>query len=462
MQCGTFVPRRPYSICEPMQMSNRKALVVDRGGAICSELRALELQDWDFQIVPSLEVAQRVLAGGPVPVGLLVFDSASCWQEREIEALISRHDVEWIALLGAGMLRSGLIPAAILRLFHDFHSMPLERERLQFALGHAYGKAQLCTRESESRHAGGRYGMTGASPKMVQLYRQLDKVVTVDAPVLIGGESGTGKELVARAIHQHSARTHGPFIAVNCGAIAPTLIHSELFGYERGAFTGATQRKVGSIEAASGGVLFLDEIGDLPLDLQASFLRFLQEKMITRVGATERIKVNVRIVAATHVDLARAVAEGRFRQDLYYRLNVLHLKVPALRERREDIPLLAQAIFADNQHQKSPQVKGFSSGAARAMVEYNWPGNVRELMNRVQQAMIMSENKLIDVADLGLPQAEGAAMPLTLDELRSSVEREVIETSLRKYRNNVSETARQLGISRVTLYRMIERLKIII
>lgn len=443
-------------------MSSRKALVVDRGGAICGVLRALELQDWDFQIVSSLDAARRALSGGSVSVGLVVLDSVSSWLEREIEALISHHDLEWIALLGPGLLHSGTIPAATLRLFHDFHSMPLERERLQFSLGHAYGKVQFCNRDSEPPHVGGRYGMTGASPRMLQLYRQLDKVVGVDAPVLIGGESGSGKELVARAIHQHSVRASGPFIAMNCGAIAPSLIHSELFGYERGAFTGAAQRKVGSIEAASGGVLFLDEIGDLPLDLQASLLRFLQEKVITRVGSTERIKVNVRVIAATHVDLARAVAEGRFRQDLYYRLNVLHLNVPPLRERREDIPLLAEAIFADNQHQKSPQVRGFSSEAVQAMVDHPWPGNVRELMNRVQQAMIMTEHKFIAASDLGLSSASGNAAAPTLDELRSSVEREVIETSLRKYRNNVSETARQLGISRVTLYRMIDRLKIIL
>lgn len=443
-------------------MSSRKVLVVDRVGALCCKLRALELQDWDFLEVSSLDAARRALASSGASLGLVVFDSASSWAEREMETLISRHDIEWIAVLGEGLLRTGAFPAGILRQFHDFHSMPIDRERLQFSLGHAYGKVQFCTRENEAPHVSGRYGMTGSSPKMLQLYRQLDKVVTVDAPVLIGGESGSGKELVAHAIHQNSARARSPFIAMNCGAIAPTLIHSELFGYERGAFTGANQRKVGNIEAANGGVLFLDEIGDLPLDLQASFLRFLQEKVITRVGATERVKVDVRVIAATHVDLARAVLEGRFRQDLYYRLNVLHLHVPPLRERKEDIPRLADAIFADNRHQKSSQVKGFSSEAIRAMVDHPWPGNVRELINRVQQAMIMSEHKLITAADLGLSVADAETAAPTLEELRSSIEREVIETSLRRHRNNVSETARQLGISRVTLYRMIDRLKIIL
>lgn len=248
---------------------------------------------------------------------------------------------------------------------------------------------------------------------------------------------------------------------MNCGAIAPSLIQSELFGYERGAFTGAAERKIGCIEAANGGVLFLDEIGDLPLEMQVNLLRFLQEKTITRVGSTERVKVNVRVIAATHVNLQRAVLEGRFRQDLYYRLNVLNLTLPALRERREDIPLLARTLFDEYRPYASAQVRGFSSAAMRAMMEYEWPGNVRELINRVQRAMIMSEDRLLTVADLGLPPATDPVTP-TLEEIRTSVEREVIETSLKKHGNNVSETARRLGVSRVTLYRMIDRLKIVL
>ena len=248
---------------------------------------------------------------------------------------------------------------------------------------------------------------------------------------------------------------------MNCGAIAPSLIQSELFGYERGAFTGAAERKIGCIEAANGGVLFLDEIGDLPLEMQVNLLRFLQEKTITRVGSTERVKVNVRVIAATHVNLQRAVLEGRFRQDLYYRLNVLNLTLPALRERREDIPLLARTLFDEYRPYASAQVRGFSSAAMRAMMEYEWPGNVRELINRVQRAMIMSESRLLSVADLGLPAAVDPVTP-TLEEIRTNVEREVIETSLKKHGNNVSETARRLGVSRVTLYRMIDRLKIVL
>lgn len=442
-------------------MSVRTGLLMDRTGLVSAELDRLGLAGWKFQVVTSIEAARRALARDSLLIGMVAFDRARTWELAELEPLFALPGQEWIALLEEGLLCGEKLPSALLRHFTDFHTLPLHAERLLVTLGHAYGKAAFCRSHVDTPGGSGRFGMTGSSSRMLQLYRQLEKVVKVDAPVLIGGESGTGKELVSRAIHQYSARAGGPFIAMNCGAIPPTLIHSELFGYERGAFTGAVQRKVGSIEAANQGVLFLDEIGDLPLDLQASLLRFLQEKMIARVGSNERLKIDVRVLAATHVDLQRAVAEGKFRQDLYYRLNVLGLQVPALRERKEDIPLLAQTVFANNCGQLASQVRGFSTKALRAMVDYDWPGNVRELVNRVQHAMIMSENRLISVADLGLPAGPGDATP-TLGELRTTVEREVVEASLKKYRNNISETARQLGVSRVTLYRLIDRLKIVL
>lgn len=206
--------------------------------------------------------------------------------------------------------------------------------------------------------------------------------------------------------------------------------------------------------------MFLDEIGDLPLEMQASLLRVLQDRTITRVGSTERVRVDVRVIAATHVDLVRAVSDGRFREDLLYRLNVVTLKVPALRERVDDIPLLAQKAFEECRG-KGSAVRGFSSAAMTAMMAHSWPGNVRELRNRVHHALVMTDNRLLTPADLGLAEADGSP-DRTLDELRASVERELIEASLKKYRNNVSATARQLGVSRVTLYRMIDRLKIVL
>ncbi|MFT3757329.1 sigma 54-interacting transcriptional regulator [Thauera sp.] len=439
----------------------RRAIVLDRTGSAAAELDALRLSGWVFQWVATMDAARKALACDPPAVGLVAFDSAQTWSAGELEGLLRRPDIEWIALLGQDLVDGDRLGLEVLRSFHDFHSRPLDRERLSFTLGHAHGKVELCRYALVPRRECGAYGMTGTSGRMRQLYRQIDKILAVDAPVLIGGESGTGKELVAHAIHQYSMRARAPFIAMNCGAIAPSLIQSELFGHERGAFTGAAQRKIGSIEAANGGILFLDEIGDLPLEMQANLLRFLQEKSITRVGSTERVKVDVRVIAATHVDLVRAVTQGRFREDLYYRLNVLHLALPALRERREDIPLLAECIFAEHREQAAAQVRGFSSAALQAMMCYDWPGNVRELVNRVQRAMIMTENRLIGPLDLGLSSDAEPGMQ-TLDEIRARIERELIETSLKTHGNNVSETARRLGVSRVTLYRMIDRLKIVL
>ncbi|HJV25589.1 MAG TPA: sigma-54 dependent transcriptional regulator [Aromatoleum sp.] len=445
-------------------MVKRKGLLLDQVGIVAAALESLDLSAWEFEHVSSIEAARSALVRGAPLVGLVAFDAGQPWGAQEIMSLIASDDAEWIAILGQDAVHHPVHALATLRCFNDFHTLPFDRQRLDVTLGHAYGKAlmfrNLAGRPAANDGMEGRFGMIGRHPKMLQLYRKIEKIVAVDAPVLIGGESGTGKELVASAIHRHSARARFPFITMNCGAIPPNLIQSELFGHERGAFTGAHQRKLGSIEAANDGVLFLDEIGDLPLDLQANLLRFVQEKTIVRVGSTERVRVNVRVVAATHVDLGRAVEEGHFREDLFYRLNVLHLEVPPLRERASDVFLLANAIFRQNSHQKSSQVRGFSSEAIHAMAEYTWPGNVRELINRVQYAMIMTENKCITAADLGIPVPGRIEADPTLDEVRASVEKEIIVNCMQKYRNNVSQVARQLGISRVTLYRMMDRLRI--
>jgi DNA-binding NtrC family response regulator len=302
--------------------------------------------------------------------------------------------------------------------------------------------------------------MVGRSACMLALYRAIDKVVRVDAPVLISGESGTGKELVARAIHDHSPRRRGPFVPVNCGALPVNLVQSELFGHEKGAFTGAHQRRKGSLECAEAGTVFLDEIGDLPLESQASLLRFLQEKKLVRVGSTEPIRVDTRVIAATHVDLAAAVQRRAFREDLYYRLNVLHLQMPPLRDREGDIALLAEVVFGTFASQKGPAVKGFSRAALAAMETHDWPGNVRELINRVQKAMIMCDGRRITAVDLGLAARNGEAGSISLERARHHTERDLISTALERNRHNVAATARQLGISRVTLYRLMQKLDI--
>jgi DNA-binding NtrC family response regulator len=289
------------------------------------------------------------------------------------------------------------------------------------------------------------------------LRRQITKVAQANAPVLIWGESGSGKELTAHAIHNHSKRAHGPFIAVNCGAIPASLIQSELFGYERGAFTGAAKEKRGLIESAAGGTLFLDEIGDLPLELQTNLLRFLQERTINRIGSSNSIEVDVRVIAASHVRLEDAVKSGLFREDLLYRLNVLPLTVPALRERKEDLELLARHFFKVFSHDKNPRLTGFSNRAMLAIKAHDWPGNVRELINRIRRALVMSEGRLITPEDLDLQMQTGLRNGEALEEARIRAERDAIHVCLQGSGSNVTRAARDLGVSRMTLYRLMEK-----
>jgi DNA-binding NtrC family response regulator len=299
-------------------------------------------------------------------------------------------------------------------------------------------------------------GLTGSSPAVQGVMSSILKFAPVDLPVLITGETGTGKELAAGALHQQSARRQQPFAAINCGALPPSLVQSELFGHERGAFTGANARHVGRFEAADGGTVFLDEVGDLPPEAQTSLLRLLQEGTLERVGSTQPIHVDVRVLAATHVDLEQAVAQGRFREDLYYRINVLRLRMPALREREDDMEVLAQRFLDEFRARHRCHVRGFSRAAIRAMHAHGWPGNVRELLNRVQRAAVLAEDVLVSVDDLDLLPADPATSA-GLDRARVDAERETVIASLRASRYNVSECARRLQVSRVTIYRLCKK-----
>lgn len=292
---------------------------------------------------------------------------------------------------------------------------------------------------------------------MRQMMNRVERLAKADSSVILQGESGTGKELVARLIHRHSQRADGPFVAVNCGAIPPTLIQSELFGHEKGAFTDAWRRHIGCVERAHHGVLFLDEIGDLPLPMQVNLLRFLQERTIVRVGGVEPIEVDIRVIAATNRVLDQEMAQGNFRSDLFYRLCVLDLALPPLRERGEDIILLAQYFLNKLGNTLNPKVNGFTASAMHQMMKYHWPGNVRELKNRLERALVLCEGCRIDHQDLGLalPLVEGAIRPLNL--VRAEAECEAVRRALVLCGNNVTEAARHLGISRLTLYRVLER-----
>jgi len=300
--------------------------------------------------------------------------------------------------------------------------------------------------------------MIGESPRMLRLFGELEKIMRSRAPLLIIGESGVGKELAARAVHLGSARAHGPFVPVNCGALPEPLIETLLFGYEKGAFTGAYGRQLGAIEAAHQGTIFLDEIGDLPRPAQASLLRFLQEATVTRVGSTRELRIDVRVIAATHRDLHEAVRAGQFREDLFYRLDVLNVEVPPLRERGSDCMLLAEHFFDRDPSGVPRGLQGFTEDAIAAIHNYHWPGNVRELLNRVHRATVMCDGPVIAAEDLQLGTQNIGRRKGSLAGARAGTERALVEATLKQTGYNITAAARTLGISRVTLYRLMHRL----
>jgi len=344
---------------------------------------------------------------------------------------------------------------------YDFIEKPVQLDVLKVVLQRA---AYLSNLEEEHRVVQQQAGqnefseLVGDSSKMQDVFRMIRRVGPSDVPVLITGESGTGKELVARAIHWQSVRKGEPFVAINCGAIPETLLESELFGYEKGAFTGATQQRKGRIEGAQRGTLFLDEIGDIPLGLQVKLLRFLQDHTIQRLGAKETIAVDARILAATNVDLKKAISEGRFREDLYYRLCVVTIAVPALSERGSDITLLARTFLTKFAEEGKKLLKGFTSQAMEALTAHNWPGNVRELENRIKRAVVMAEGKYVTPANLELKAPSSAEEEVsTLRASRDSREKDLVRLAMEKAEWNVSRAAADLGISRPTLYQLLAR-----
>ncbi len=349
---------------------------------------------------------------------------------------------------------------------YDFLCKPVALEELRLILQRCFYVAALeqeCRQMQQILAADEAFeGMLGASPVIRSFFESIRKVAPTDAPVLILGESGTGKERAAHALHTRSARRDGPFVAINCGAIPETLLESELFGHEKGAFTGAHAQRKGRIESASGGTLFLDEIGEIPQPLQVKLLRFLQEQTIERVGGRQSIRIDVRVVAATNADLAKGMAEGRFREDLYYRLAVVKLTLPPLRERGADVRLLAQAFLRRFAVQFGKTGLSFDAEALRALDRYRWPGNVRELENRVKRAAIMGGAKRLTAEDLELPAApeDGSGAPLGLKEAREELERRMILNALRTHGGKVAPAAAELGVSRPTLYELIEKLGI--
>lgn len=346
---------------------------------------------------------------------------------------------------------------------YDFLSKPVELEELKVILRRAF---QIAGLETELRQAqetlarDGFEGMIGNCSRMQTVFNTIRRVATSDAPVLILGESGTGKEVAARAIHRRSPRKNGPFVAINCGAIPENLLESELFGHERGAFTGAHMQRKGRFETAEGGTLFLDEIGELPMTLQVKLLRFLQEQTIERVGGRAPITVDTRVLAATNKDLKKGMLENRFREDLYYRIAVVVLELPALRERRADIPMLAKAFLRQFSAESKRSGLQFSQATLRAMHDSDWPGNVRELENRVRRAVIMAEDRTISPADLELTVGTAKSPHRTLKEAREAAEREALLLALQRNNWKIAPAAQDLEISRPTLYELMDKLGI--
>ena len=383
--------------------------------------------------------------------GFAVLDAIMAMKPDTKVIVASGHDARESAL------------QAIDRGAYDFYAKPVDIDELGLIVRRAFGLHRI---EAENRRLASSVGsdrtvlgtMITAAPEMLKVVRMIERVAETDASVMLLGASGTGKELLAKGLHERSNRAARPFIAINCAAIPETLLESELFGHEKGAFTGAIRTVEGKIEQADGGTLFLDEVGDIPLALQVKLLRFLQERTIERIGGRKAIAVDTRIVCATHQDLDRMIADGTFREDLFYRLAEIVVKIPALAERTGDAVLLAKAFLARFAAEMNPAVKGFATDALAAIDEWAWPGNVRELENRVKRAVIMADAKLVTAEDLDLGGADGdsSELPLNLKSARERADRKVIRRALARSEGNISSSAKLLGISRPTLYDLLK------
>jgi two-component system NtrC family response regulator len=343
---------------------------------------------------------------------------------------------------------------------YDFYEKPVDTDTLKLLVGRAFSISEL---ELENRRLQSKVnespldGIVAASEGMLAVCRMIEKVAPTDVTTLLLGESGTGKELLARALHRLSPRNERNFVAINCAAIPENLLESELFGHEKGAFTGAHKQTIGKVEVASGGTLFLDEIGDMPMALQAKMLRFLQERVIERVGGRSEIAVDVRVICATNQNPEELIKASRFREDLYYRVSEITINIPPYRDREEGRLILARNLLQKYSHLQKRAVNGFSDDAMLAIEAYAWPGNVRELENKIKGAVIMADSKLVSAADLGLLDAEEEPASLNLREVRQRAESKAIRVALTKNYGNISKAAEMLGVTRPTLYDLMNK-----
>ncbi len=343
---------------------------------------------------------------------------------------------------------------------YDFYEKPVDTNTLKLLVDRAFNISEL---EGENRRLQSQVnespldGIIAASEGMLAVCRMIEKVAPTDVTTLLLGESGTGKELLARALHKLSSRADQNFVAINCAAIPENLLESELFGHEKGSFTGAHKQSIGKVEMASGGTLFLDEIGDMPISLQAKMLRFLQERVIERVGGRQEIPVDVRVISATNQNPESLIKEGLFREDLYYRVSEITINIPPYRDREEGRLILARTFLLEYCEKQKRAINGFSDDAVLAIEAYAWPGNVRELENKIKGAVIMAEGKMVTAADLGIASGDGDAESLNLREVRQRAESKAIRVVLTKCFGNISKAAEMLGITRPTLYDLLNK-----
>jgi two-component system NtrC family response regulator len=441
-----------------MSQDKRKLLVVDDDTGIQRQLR-WSFEGYDVEVAGDREEALARFRAEMPPVctvdlglppdpdspteGFLIVDEMlKIAPETKIIVVTGQDDHKYaIEAIGKGA--------------YDFYHKPINSAELAMIIDRAYYVYEL---EEENRrlqqgsNATPLSGVVTASPEMTKVCRFIEKVAPNDVTVLLLGESGTGKELLAKAVHELSNRSGKPFAAINCAAIPETLLESELFGHEKGAFTGAVKQTKGKIELADGGTLFLDEIGDVPLPLQVKLLRFLQERVIERIGGRQEISVDVRIVCATNQNLEELMATGQFREDLFYRLSEIVVDIPPLRDRAGDPEVLAHAFLAKFNAEQGRNVRGFSAAALTALAEHRWPGNVRELENRVKRSVIMSDGKRITPVDLDLAEPEDIPEVLNLAQAREEAERREIPRALSRVEGNITRAAKLLGVSRPTLY----------
>lgn len=447
-----------------MSDAKQKILLVEDDPGLQKQLK-WSLSDYELVIAADRDSAIAQLRRHEPPVVMLDLGlppdvDGATEGLAALQQILSLAPSTKVIVVTGNLDRSNAVKAIHLGAY-DFFQKPFDPDVLALMIARALHvqALEIENRMLAARQAGSALqGLITSSEPMLKICRTIEKVAPANATVLLLGESGTGKEVLARGIHELSPRAGKRFVAINCAAIPDTLLESELFGYEKGAFTGAAKQTIGRIEYANEGTLFLDEIGDLPMPLQAKLLRFLQERVIERLGGRGEIPVDVRVVCATHRDLADMIREGSFREDLYYRLSEISVKIPPLRERPGDAVLLAQAFLERYAREQGRNLRGFTADALGALEAHAWPGNVREMENLIKRATIMAEGNQITAVDLGLEPSHAEPLPFNLRQARESAERLAVSRALAHSDGNIAQAAELLGITRPTLYDLMAKI----